>query len=1073
MPFDPLTQTLPGAHSIEASAGTGKTYSITLLWLRLLVEHRLKVDEILVSTFTKAATAELKERLLTALRNALEAVRHFQNNTPAAGGPESTIILRHIAEKKAASLSPDLFPKELLLLSLHLTEALSNFDLAPISTIHGFCQKLISRHSIELGCDSGLRLIEDTTNLLTPLVHDEVMRMSANALPKYDELFKAAKASVTQSSERREFGENPAGHLAKAIAIRFPEAKLDAGIRGYDDIVKTVHDALTLQGKHGTLARAVRKRLKAGIIDECQDSDGAQIGIFEALFLNAETLCFIVIGDPKQSIYRFRGADLASYKRLAASAQRTSPMTTNHRSDGPLIDALNALYTETFTFPDNLNPDLPTQYTLVEAAERGARIADPENLPAVVFQWNGAAKRELAKARLAEQVAAECHRLLSAGVEIADRHTKKMRPLTPGDIAVLAGGHKDLQLVRQKLIQVGIPSQSSGKGLGSVFGSDEARDVLAWLHLYAAVERRGNVLGMLLAFLGTPLGGFSSDELYTIQTDAETQAKHCEAFRAELQRLARSGPLPLLLKRLGQQNIIEANLGSAEGERRMTNWRQIGSLLQHEHGRGRHGAAALALWLGRLTTSIPASTNDDPDSTETALMKLETDSPAVQLITIHSSKGLEYPVVFCPFLWDVRSAQNRKKSPFALRRTGEGWLLDVGSENISENLSIAMKQEDEEEDRKIYVALTRARHRLYLGLAPVEEGNASHKNGADQSSLTHLKGLFSNGTSDPANWPEALSQFPFGRLQQQEGASDPEKIRSRTLLLPKPVALQNPSEAGFYRFPILRTNSFSSLARTDHDDHSAADRDLDPGQRRESAIESVPGLLEGLGGAGPALGDQLHSMLEDFLGNRKEITEAIGSLDPKELWERVLNEILDTPLQLDSHKPVCLRELRKSCITEMQFHLPVDRIDPTLLSASLLKDSSIAGDPELNHWAAGIANWSFSDFSGYFQGFIDLIFEHEGRWFVADYKSNLLKDYGPESLRQAMSHHHYLLQARLYALALHRHLQCHVSDYDFDRHFGSVAYLFVRGFPKQGLWFERPSLAAIESLGSPFKSSRS
>ena len=1072
MPFDPHTQPLAGAHSIEASAGTGKTYSITLLWLRLLVEHRLKADEILVSTFTKAATAELKERLLASLRNALEAVRLLQNNTPPAGGPESKIILRHIEEKKSASRSPDVFLKELSLLSLHLTEALSNFDLAPISTIHGFCQKLIARHSVELGCDSGLRLIEDTTNLLTPLVHDEVMRLSAAALPKYDDLFKVAKATATQAAEQREFGDNPAGKLAKAITTRFPEAKLDAGIRGYDDIVKTVHDALTLQGSEGTLAKAVRKRLKAGIIDECQDSDGAQIGIFETLFLNAETLSFIVIGDPKQSIYRFRGADLASYKRLSARAHHTSPMTTNHRSDGPLIDALNALYTKTFTFPDNLNPESPTQYTIVEAAEKGARITDPENLPALVFQWNDSAKRELAKARLAEQVAAECHRLLSAGVEIADRHTKKLRPLTPGDIAVLAAGHKDLQLVRQKLIQVGIPSQSSGKGLGSVFGSDEARDILAWLHLYAALEKRGNVLGMLLAFLGTPLGGLSSDQLHAIQADAEAQAKHCETFRAELQHLSRSGPLPLLLRRLGQQNIIDANLASAEGERRMTNWRQIGSLLQHEHGRGRHGAAALALWLGRLTTSTPDSTNDDPDSSETALMKLETDSPAVQLITIHSSKGLEYPVVFCPFLWDVRSAQIRKRSPFALRRTGDGWLLDVGSQNIAENLSIAMKQEDEEEDRKIYVALTRARHRLYLGLAPVEEGSASHKNGADQSGLTHLKGLFLNESSAPTDWPDALSQFPLSRLQRQEGAPDPEIIRRRALLLPKPITLHPPSEPGFYRFPILRTNSFSSLSRTDHDDHTAADRDLDQGQRRQSAGESVPGLLEGLGGAGPVLGDQLHSVLEDFLGNRKEIAEAIGNLEPKELWERVLNEILDTHLQLGGDKPCFLRELRESCITEMQFHLPVDRIDPIVLSAALLQDSNIAGDSEMSHWAAGVANWSFNDFSGYFQGFIDLIFEHEGRWFVADYKSNLLKDYAPESLRQAMSHHHYLLQARFYALALHRHLQCHLSEYDFERHFGGVAYLFVRGFPNQGLWFERPSLEAIESLGAPFKSSR-
>lgn len=1069
MSFDPHTQRLTGAHSIEASAGTGKTYSITLLWLRLLIEHGLKVDEILVSTFTKAATAELKERLLLALRNALEAARLVQNDTPPEDGPEARIVVRHLE----SSSEPDRSSSQLLsALSLHLTEALSAFDLAPISTIHGFCQALIVRHSIELGCDSGLRLVEDTTSLLQPLVDDQAMRMSETGVPKYDTLFKIARASASQAADEHCFGDNQEGTIARAISDRFPKAKLDAGVRGYDDIVKTVHDALSAQGENGALALAVRKRLRAAIIDECQDSDGAQIGVFEALFLNDETLSFIVIGDPKQSIYRFRGADLASYKRLAARAQPTSPMKTNHRSDGPLIDALNALYTETFTFPDNLNPASPTQYTVVDAAEPGSRIADPDNFAALVFQWNGATKREFAKSRLAEQVAAECHRLLSTGVQIADRHSKHMRPLTPGDIAVLAGGHRDLQLVRQKLMQFGIPSQASGKGLGSVFGSDEARDILAWLHLYAALERRGNVLGMLLAFLGTPLGGAAPEELYTIQASAEAQARRCETFRAELPQLFRSGPLPLLLKRLGQKTTFEANLGSAEGERRMTNWRQIGSLLQHEHGRGRRSASSLALWLGRLTASAPDSTNDDPDSNESALMKLETDSPTVQLVTIHSSKGLEYPVVFCPFLWDVRSVQKRRSSPFALRRTHKGWLLDVGSQDLSENLGIAMTQEDEEEHRKIYVALTRARHRLYLGLAPVKEGNSSHKNGAEQSGLTHLAGLGLNESSDPTIWRAALSRFPLGKVQQTEAEPDTASASRGALLLPPPLDIHQPAALPAYAFALQRTNSFSSLSRTDQEEHASADRDPDQSSRQHSPEDGVPNLLSGLGDAGPVLGDQLHSALEDFLGNRKDLKEAVGFFKNAELWERALGEILDTPLQLGAHAPASLRALRESCITEMQFHLPVDRLDPQGLSEALLKDPAIDGDTELTHWAAGIANWGFGDFSGYFQGFIDLIFEHEGRWFVADYKSNLLKGYAPGSLLRAMLEHHYLLQARFYALALHRHLQCHLADYDFESHFGGVAYLFVRGFPEQGLWFERPSLQAIEHLGAPFQSPR-
>jgi exodeoxyribonuclease V beta subunit len=182
-----------------------------------------------------------------------------------------------------------------------------------------------------------------------------------------------------------------------------------------------------------------------------------------------------------------------------------------------------------------------------------------------------------------------------------------------------------------------------------------------------------------------------------------------------------------------------------------------------------------------------------------------------------------------------------------------------------------------------------------------------------------------------------------------------------------------------------------------------------------------------------------------------------------------MGEILRAKLTFGGHAPVSLDELREGCITEMQFHLPVSALDPRTLSAVLLRDAEIQGSEDRSGWAADIGeHWTFGEFSGYLQGFIDLIFEHEDRWFVADYKSNILGGYDPDSLGRAMLDKNYLLQARLYALALHRHLQVQLRDYDYAKHFGGVAYLFVRGFPSDGVWFERPSLAALESLGNPF-----
>jgi exodeoxyribonuclease V beta subunit len=1062
MPFDPLTQILPGTHSIEASAGTGKTYSITLIWLRLLVEHGLRVEEILVSTFTSAATAELKERLLAALRRSVEATQGLLSGKPAPdSGPEAAIVEAHIRGGGETAEA----------LCMRLTEALSAFDLAPISTLHSFCQSLISRHSVELGCDSGLSLVEDMTRLLAPLVDDQLMQMADEPSLKHKHLRQVAETVTKNPAARLVTGspDDTKTRMAEAIARDFGRVKLQAGVRGFHDILSTVYKALNAQGAEGALATAVRKRLKAAIIDECQDSDGVQIGVFDQLFYHKDTVSFIVIGDPKQSIYRFRCADLTSYKGLASRATAAEQMTHNHRSDGELINALNSLYGTKFVFPDSLNAGQDTEYTPVEAAAALSRIQDPGGLKAVVFQWSGSEKREIAKARLAEQVASECRRLLSAGVEIEDRFTKKPRPLRAGDIAVLANGHKELKLVRQKLTQHGIPNQSSGKGLGSVFASDEAADVLAWLELYAALEQRGNVLGKLLAYLGTPLGGWTPENFQALRTNAVQQATECSRFLAQLPQLSRQGPLPLLLKHIGTSDVIEANLASAEGERRYTNWRQLGALLQHEHGRGRRGARALALWLARMNSSVPTSTDDDPDAGESALMKLETDGSAIQLATIHSSKGLEYPIVFCPFLWDVRSVKMRKQHPVAVVRTANEWLLDVGSPAWKHHIERAVEQEKEEAHRKNYVAVTRARHRLYLGLAPVKDSKGGHENGVTNSTLCALEGLKLN-TKPPAQWPLVLKDLPFCSFTSD---ADPAHMPAAQSF-PQPIAggalpLQKPPALAPYTASLTRTHSFSSLARTDHEHHSAADRDLEEAPKETAGTEEgVPNLLAELGDAGASLGDQLHSVLEEFLGNRRELREALGPGKPPETWERVINQILDTDLHLNGREGVTLRSLREGCITEMQFQLPVAHLSAERLSAALLQDPEIQSHEPSRYWAAGLSQWGFSDFAGYFQGFIDLIFEHEGRWFVADYKSNLLRDYRTDAIRQAMVDKNYLLQARLYALALHRHLQVHLEGYDFDTHFGGVTYLFMRGFPSQGIWFNRPSLEAIEALGKPF-----
>jgi exodeoxyribonuclease V beta subunit len=1154
--FDPLLQELSGATSIEASAGTGKTYSITLLWLRLLVEQQLRVDQILVSTFTQAATAELRERLLASLRRAHAAARALADGDEPSDSPEARIIRRWL----------DSDPTRCAALAQHLNHSLSAFDLAPIQTLHGFCQSLISRHSLELACDPDLKLQENCDRILEQITDDYLMELSDDQSPEasplrrvahtvqarpaatvrgvdlnLDELREAKQAllgqitleapsairGLTQSrtrtsvqnrvtalvekgrwekftdpqiqalppefcrlwSEYRRVDQSekqvPASGLAQRIQHELPQRKTLAGLRTFDDILLTVRDALTAQGTEGAIARAVRSRIRAAILDECQDSDTLQIQVFQSLFVHPDTESFLIIGDPKQSIYRFRGADLASYRSLARAVRSAPRMTVNHRSDPSLVAAINHLYGPAFRFPDSLAGDTPIEYVPVTAQAPDNRISDPAQRLAVVLQWSPESDRQRAPNRLAGLAAHEIARLLHKPVTIVDRHSGLPRRVLPGDIGVLASNHRELRRVRRALQTLGIPCQSSGKGLGCVFESDEALDVLAWLELLAALHHHGQLLGRLSAFLLCPLGVRSATEVLELQNHPTSQAEQLQRFLQAEQELSRVGPLPPLLRWMNSPEVTARTLAHADGERRMTNWRQVAGLLQSRFDRGHRSAESLAAWLSRQSSQAPDGL--DGASGESTLMRLETDASAVQLNTIHGAKGLEYPIVFCPFLVCVRGRNPAAAAPVAVARLGDAWVVDVGSDDFATTRQTAEDQESEEEHRRLYVALTRARHRLYLGVAPIAgSARGPAGNSAADSPLARLPGLASDAMDQ---WPDRWSALAPAGIQFLDSTrpgspvpvaiprtpdQDPlHPIRTEPTGAPAaPSPLLKP-----YPFPGFSVRSFTSLSRsdTDHDlDLGAADRDL------STASEATPGtadpsealdVLATLGAAGSLLGDQLHRALEDHLGNGRTLEQVASGQEHPEAWIHALEHLLASEFHLGPEVRVRLGDLRGQGITEMQFHLPVGGLSPAALSDVLLHDPGVRRIPGGPDWAESLQHWSFPEFTGFLQGFIDLIFERDGRWYVADYKSNRLPRYTPSALDRVMLESHYLLQARIYLLALHRHLRSHLPGYDPDQHLGGVAYLFVRGFPGQGVWFEAPCRAALDRFDLLFQGS--
>jgi len=1112
--FDPAQQPLSGAYAVEASAGTGKTYSITLLWLRLLLEQRLRIDQILVTTFTTAATAELQERLLASLRRAQQAAQH--GGDPEA--PEQAIIARVRADDPGRDLERE------------LAQAVSAFDLAPIVTMHGFCQGLISRHLLEMAADPDAELIEDARPLIEAAATDELFRRArveapavqealaasrtvagnplARLLPPADDAaFDQARAECCREmldllaqatgitatvrgniAAKLRQGEPPGGSQLKALGAQAPAFKeriqrlklLDgaqarravhavaaevarslpqrlraARQRTFDDILLQVHRHLDAAGT-APLAGAVRARFAAAIIDECQDTDSVQLDILQRIFLRPVAgggfatqegiRSFIVIGDPKQSIYRFRGADLGSYRRLASGLQQAPSMAVNYRSDRPLVEALNRLYGRRPEFRD-AEAQQALRHVQVEAKAPGARIADPGSTLPLRVLWSPADRRPSAKHDLARRTAAEFRRLLAGGVTIEDRASHAPRPLTAGDLAVLAASHQDLRLMRQALIEVGIPCQMAGRSQGSIWGSAEAADALAWLAALEALERRTDPLSALLAFAGTPLGGLQARAILQLAGDPAAQAVWLRGLQDELDALRQIGPLPLLLRRIADPAPGAAHLRFRDGERRLTNWRHVGELLQRAWTRGLRRSAALRRWLARAL----AGQVDDADEDGGDLMRLETDLPAVQLATIHAAKGLEYPVVACPFLWSVRSLQRRQGAPIALVRRPAGAILDICSAGFPQHLAEAVRQEDEEQERLLYVALTRARHRLLLGLAPVADGGPTHCNGARHAAVAALFGLEAAPAQD---WPGLLREWMDEPDEPGANGLDP--------LAPAPapaVPLAPPPPLPRTAWPIQRCASYSGLSASAPEGDEPGARDHDGGTL---PARGVAGLFDGLGG-GAAFGDRVHAVLEDVLGNRRPLADAVGAEQAG--FAQAIGTILGTPVVLGDGPGVALQELCGPVIAEMHFLLPVRRIAAADLARALGADPALAADPEDRSWAASLARWGFAALHGYLQGYIDLVFAHDGRWFIADYKTNLLPGYAAADLSAAMRDHDYLLQAWIYALALHRHLQRHLPDYRFDRHFGGCAYLFLRGFPDGGVWFRRPSLESLEALG--------
>ncbi|NLW82105.1 MAG: exodeoxyribonuclease V subunit beta [Desulfovibrionales bacterium] len=1154
--MDLCTAPLDGTTLIEASAGTGKTYTLTGLFVRLLLEKGLTVDQILVVTFTDAATEELRGRIherLTEILQLLERTRAPKNKDDL----ESFVSQMN---------DPDAVRR--------LELALRNFDLAQIFTIHGFCQRMLGRNGFECaalfdtqlepdlsdlrrqvcldfwrsrimpldgltGTEvrqhltpdhltelSGLpflaqriRIVPDTTAPdPTPLdrtVREACERLKASwsvtepevraLLLARTDSFNARQFSPQKLDQRlkatRDFLNDPrldakeqlkamdelapdyvrgmtkmafaapehplfkeigslleliealrqavapfVVHLRHAFlsgfTTRLDELKRLRNVMGFDDLLRGMHAALASP----ELVTAVRNQYRAALIDEFQDTDGLQYDIFRTLFAAADAEnCLFLIGDPKQAIYSFRGADLHTYLQAADSCTRSRTLVVNHRSTPELVEAVNRLFFR------QSNPFLHRKIAFRPVCAPGGnheRFNEDGRAPAPLVLWHTASDdKPLAKGALAPRicraVAAEISRLLRGAAE--GRIRIGDTPLLPGNIAVLVETHAQGEAIHQALGTLRIPSVVTHTS--SVFASPEAAELLSVLRGTAECQRPA----ALRTALAAPMIGLTATELAALDEDSVKLEAWFERFLAYRDVWERSGAMAALQRLFADLGVRERLVSLPGGERRMTNVLHCMELL---HSRERETGVSMHALLTWFSRKLGA------DATEDTQLRLDTDRDAVQIVTIHKSKGLQYPVVFCPFIYGkARCPEDR-----ALVHDG-GLLLDLGSPDLPARMRAALEEAQAERVRLLYVALTRAKCRCYAVWGRINEAETS---GA--AWLFH------------GHRVEAPGALGWEAVTKEMVREDLEALRCQCVDVGElPDSTPEPGPPQFTDAPELNCRtwertlgpgyglaSFTGLTRgSEHGARPGLDEDDAAGQAEDDewSMARFP--------RGAAAGSCLHRIFEriDFTASATvpgEVADALAAYGFDEAWEKTVRDMVEQTLRADLDGFRLEQIGMKDRLVELEFLIPLRPVTRESLAA-VYREAAGLLPPELPDRMEGLR---FDPRRGFMTGFMDLVVRSGRKFYLLDWKSNWLGPtpghYTKEALHEAMTGSHYFLQYHLYCLALKRHLALRMPGFDFAEHFGGVRYVFLRGVdpqrPGQGVHADCPDLRFLDAL---------
>ena len=1195
----PLTS---GVRLLEASAGTGKTFALAHLVLRLVTEQLLSLDQLLVVTFTEAAAEELRDRIGRRLDAALQGLLRRERNDPAT--TEIDAVLKNWLEQHGQDSS------QRRLLASRLLEALEALERADITTIHGFCRRSLRRQALQNGQALDLTLDDDPQTLAVQVAHDlwrdEVLRLDhghvggllqaglnpealASALHRLDgdcavriaeeaepiaadqslaETFPnwlrsrwehfieqwqsqgmvleqalrscAAEWRSLGCTNTKPFSSRPTkdrcselDHWIVQISnskdplIRYTEVRNQGLLGGYyhpgsfektaracgeadpslpSSALQTAIAALwdgpaeqtwryllikglteinarrrhrgvvgfsglldALDPSRSTAAESwlmpLRARYRVALIDEFQDTDPLQWRLLKTAFTTPNHL-LLMVGDPKQAIYRFRGGDLNTYKTARQDADRIDVLLDNRRTTPQLMRGINQL----------LAPGLPlSELPVPRVTPRSSAepIALPEGQTSLQILDVNSEEQDAVSSRTAVE-----GKIPRIATDLILQILEDDRELDPSDVCVLVSRHRQAEDIRAALATSGLPSRLVSQG--DVFASRGASDLQTFLD---ALARPAHAEGLRQLAVSSLLQ-WRSETLAAAEVNGQLDllATHVQELTAELPQLGLMGCLARLMD--GQTVADLSSRGRLLGD-----LQQCARLVQDTMHRQGLDASSGADWLRRQRLHPPETIAEQRQPFS------DLAASAVAVVTVHRSKGLQYPVVICPYLWEA-----------PLPGKGPLWRVPPGADSASWRVALNShwglghaashhdaKESQAEAERLAYVAITRAERHLVLfeARAARQEGNPI------ASWLQHLADSPTSLISRHPAELNAVTRYWRPRIGQRELSCGPVPTH------------------GFERS--WGRSSYSAWI-SGHDDVKSISpdprnfeegRDVDARTISDTEIRSLRDQDEpvdpedsplGLFPRGAAAGDCLHRILEQIPFDQPIAQDNNRVLVERELTRSgldtdLVDSVLDglsTLMQAPFGGPLGNLQLQSlhngRRLHELSFDLPVAHEGRAVRPGQLA--SAFRTEPDQRFggkYADSLENLDFVS-RGFLTGSIDLVFTDSddpdtARWWVADWKSNWIGDrnvdgrpvhcgprhYSQSAMEEQMHLHHYPLQAHLYLVALHRFLQWRLDGYQPERHLGGYAYVFLRGVSRKGgsgVILEAPPLKRLQRLDS-------